>query len=1096
MVTKVKRLVVSHLRPRHSLPFNFASGFIYTAAVMIAITMGALFYRGLRSAKESMPGRKPAPEYFFPDLPPGSKVITRAQRKKEKSAPAVKTQAPKPAPAPAHAPTPAPRPAQAPASKPPPAPPADDTGRIVTLADRPALKPLARKLWSPGPFDRSHIRETKILPSADTSIMAGSPSLRELNGGAAPELHMSGQDSFVLANFDLGRIRGWTVSKATWNCKLKKGRLRTVGFSTITAPWTEGAGTLKEAPAEGATYRWANFRSLPWREDEAPVTWQMRGNGQSILAAGVPCSRAKPSLQGVPDKPDNTPDEWVAVPIDPVVIQALVAGVSYGLAITDEKGQFGSPIVIASREDTNDSHFIEVEGGLVDVSPPGPITGLKAYPHPGLRRGSTVGVVLSWTATGDDGDQGQAFAYEMRYAPPPSTFQQAADLPRWRIPYPQPTGERDQVIIDGLEPDTPYSFFVRALDESGQAGPSSEVEVRTLPLFHPPPTLAPESFKVEAPIEVAANALTLRIVDETAGIHPLSGSVSDSTGTKTRPGEAVSYTWDRNSRTLHLKAARNESVGFVIGLQRKADQFPKVKISAKKLESSKSALGADLRFHRVWYSYGATQQGAAAWLGDALLGLEGPLTLASPANNVADQAVQSVYGEVHVPAAAAPGTYHGEIYLARDDGSENRLSVVLDVLPLALPERPRFTIELVAPAAIALMYNKDAMNKDDAMPIEQGYHRIARDHRCALAILPYQRNGTVAEPFAPKVSGSGLDLKVASWEAWHERSGGYLSGTAFTGCEQGSEPVSHVILPVFESWPTPFEDGFLCPEKEEFPAGGDTKVYAGAAEDIYSCLKSDYWRAFRAAIRLFHDHFNSRGISKTAAHVWLNNGPLAGYSGKAPPWFLGNPAYRDDFQALESFAQVATTDRSTWPPGGLQFRVNVPDAAALGSYGLSRFTMLSVSDTEPAAWKALRERAALTGEILWFQSEAAPLDESTVGIEGDALRAFLSGADGWSIRETVGRPDSLQRAQPPSLFYCGLPLGYEKPFPSLRLKALRRAEQDIEYLRMLQEKMGWTREQLADFVFQSVPALADGEGLTCNALYVLRNTAQELLVRK
>lgn len=1086
MVKPAKRVVV-RVHPRHSLPFNFASAFIYSIAVMIAIALGTLFYRGLRSAQEAQRTPARAAEKVFPDIPPGAKVVPRSGQKAEATArPTVQPQpAPPPTPAkePAGAPAPTPAPTPPPTQPQPPAP-AEKAGPIVTLADMPPLKPLTRKLWSPGLVDRAHVQEAKLMPVADTGILATPASARELNGGGAPELSLKGNDSFVLADFDIGRVRGWTVSKATWNVKLKKGRMRTLGFSTVMAPWAEGNGLFKETPSQGASYRWANSRSQPWRADEAPALWQTRGNGQSVLTTAAP------------DKPDHKPDEWVAVPIEPFVVQAMIAGVSYGIAITDEKGQFGTPIVVASRENTNDSHFIQVEGGLVDVSPPGPITSLKAYPHPALRRPGSTGILLSWTAPGDDGTDGQSFAYEVRYSPPPSTFPQAAELPRDTIPWPQPSGQRDQMIVEGLEPDADYVFFVRAVDESGQAGPVSEVAVRTPPRFRPPATLAPPSYKAETPIDVAANEVSLRITDELAGIHPVSGTVSDAAGSKPAADETVSYTWDRNSRTLHLKAAQNETVGFLVGLQRKGAAMPKLKVTAKKLEGAKGALGADLKFSRVWYSYAQTPRGPASWIGDLVLPLESPLTLSVPPANIPEQAAQSVCGEIHVPAGAPPGEYYGEIYVAREDGSENRLNVVLEVLPLSLPARPRFTIELLAPPALALLYKKDLMNKDDAMPIELAYHRIARDHRCTLAFLPYLRNGTAPEPFLPKLSGSGSDLRVASWEGWHERFGPYLNGTAFAESEQGSAPVSHLLLPVFESWPVRFEDGFLCTDTVEFPVGGESKVYSGTAEDIYSCLSSDYWRSLRAAIREFHDHLGSRGLTNLAAHVWLNNGPSGTYSGRPPPWTLGNPRYRDDFTALEAFAQVATSDRPTWPGGGLQFRVTVPDTAALAGYGLSGFTLLLVADREAAAWKALRDRAALTDATLWLQSDTLPLDESTVGLAADALRAFLYGADGWSVRETIGRPENLQRAQPYSLFYPGLGLGYEKPFGSLRLKALRRAEQDIEYLRMLQEKMNWTRDQLADFALQNVPALASGTAVTCNDLHVLRNTVQELLVRK
>jgi hypothetical protein len=234
-------------------------------------------------------------------------------------------------------------------------------------------------------------------------------------------------------------------------------------------------------------------------------------------------------------------------------------------------------------------------------------------------------------------------------------------------------------------------------------------------------------------------------------------------------------------------------------------------------------------------------------------------------------------------------------------------------------------------------------------------------------------------------------------------------------------------------------------------------------------------------------------VQNTTAHVWLNNGPIANYNGKAPPWSLGNPRYRDDFLALEAFAQASKSEAVSFPENRFAFRVNVPDVASLAQYGSQCFSLLSSADLSPAACRLLRERAALTGETLWMQIGALPLEDNTAEIETIGLRCFLEGADGCTIREVVGRPEHLTRAHPQSLFYCGLPLNIEGPLPSLRLKALRRVQQDIEYLLLLQEKMKWTRGQLAEFVYQTVPRFGESPAIGANEIFRLRFATQEAL---
>ena len=120
--------------------------------------------------------------------------------------------------------------------------------------------------------------------------------------------------------------------------------------------------------------------------------------------------------------------------------------------------------------------------------------------------------------------------------------------------------------------------------------------------------------------------------------------------------------------------------------------------------------------------------------------------------------------------------------------------------------------------------------------------------------------------------------------------------------------------------------------------------------------------------------------------------------------------------------------------------------------------------------------------------------QEPASIEATAIGYFLEGADGWSIRETIGRPENWPRAAPQSLLYCGAPLQTDAPAASLRLKVLRRTVQDIEYLVLLQKKMGWNRRQLADFVYRQIPALAtQPNDVGSHDLHTLRMAAQALL---
>jgi len=1062
---KIRKRHVTHPRHKPVMPFNFVSGLVYAAAVIVSIALGGLFYKGIRNAQIKTHSKSKGAEVSYPDLPPGAKVVSRAEREAAVARAAKSPANPAPAPAAAAAPQPTPAPAQTATPHQTTAPPS---------ASMPDIKPPRPPVWSPGYIERAHLKQARLTPKADVTVSRNT----DRNVGASTELVLKGHDALALAQFDVDRIRGWTINRATWHAKIKAGQSRAIGFSTLPILWDEGRGTAKEMSSDGATFRWAAYGTRPWRKDGAPLPHVIRGNAGSLTAFGDPL-------------PISTNGSgWIAVPLDPTVVQALVAGTAGGLAILDAKGQLDSALTVASREDGENSHYLEVDGALIDMAPPGDVTDLCAYAHPALRRRDRVGVLLSWIAPGDDGREGHAFRYDVRWALAPGTADRAQDLPRTAIPFPQPGGQKDQMIVDDLEPDTSYIFFVRAADEAGQAGPFNEVTVRTPPLLEQPAAAKLETYEA-TPVDIAANALSLQVLDETAGMDPVNSAYAD-TGGETRAPLTVSPLWDRAARTVRLRAARNETLGFIISLTKKGADFPALKFSAAPLQAGKNGLpGSGFRFYRMWYTYAAVPGNVGFWTADLLMPFSGTLSLGALPNRLPSQASQGVYAELYIPANTEPGIYRGPIQMTRDDGTVSEINIHLEVLPLTL-RRPGFTAELLAPPSLALLYKKDAMNRDDALPVEQAYYRMAREHLCTLAILPYLKNGESPAPFAPATTGKGVDLAVGSWQDWDDRYAGNLDGSLFSGLEAGSEPSSHFILPIYENWPANLLDGFLCTDQETVAPAG-YKVFTGPADGIYSCLDNSYWRAFRSALQQFREHLVSRNWSSPTAHLWLNNVPSTAYKGKAPPWFLGAPQFRDDFMALESYALVAASDAPSWPKGKFAFRVNIPDGTLLGHFGTGIFSLLSVADTDPIAWQRLRERQLVSGEILWLMTDSVPLGRTTLQAESSALAWFCEGADGWSIRETVGVPEHWYRGNPQSLFYCGLPTNQDKPYASLRLKTLRRAVQDIEYLRMLQEKKGWTREQLADFVHAAVPQLAAQGGLGSEDVMKLRYAVQQEL---
>jgi len=124
-----------------------------------------------------------------------------------------------------------------------------------------------------------------------------------------------------------------------------------------------------------------------------------------------------------------------------------------------------------------------------DAIPPAAVGGLQI-----VETGSSH-VRLRFTASGDDGLEGRASTYDVRYAAgvlDPAHLDQATAFVNGFIP--ASSGSVETIEVDGLAPATSYQLAVRALDEWDSAGPPSAIVVATTlaaPVFSSdPPELA------------------------------------------------------------------------------------------------------------------------------------------------------------------------------------------------------------------------------------------------------------------------------------------------------------------------------------------------------------------------------------------------------------------------------------------------------------------------------------------------------------------------------------------------------------------------------------------------------------------------------
>jgi hypothetical protein len=115
------------------------------------------------------------------------------------------------------------------------------------------------------------------------------------------------------------------------------------------------------------------------------------------------------------------------------------------------------------------------------------------------------------------------------------------------------------------------------------------------------------------------------------------------------------------------------------------------------------------------------------------------------------------------------------------------------------------------------------------------------------------------------------------------------------------------------------------------------------------------------------------------------------------------------------------------------------------------------------------------GKELWNYASTNHPRDTNVMLRAWAWRVWLNGGDGllpWLATRTQGAWD---KAEPLTVFYSGAKFGQTEPFASLRLKAYRRGQQDMEYLNLLAKSKGWSREMLTRSVREALDLSAEVE---------------------
>jgi hypothetical protein len=860
------------------------------------------------------------------------------------------------------------------------------------------------------------------------------------NFGADGKLVVRGRESFALLRFDCGALKGARVRQATlrlWR-EADPVPFHTAGISTIS-----GNGEWEE---RGVSFLFARGGGRAWSYAGSDLVDVTFGQGGSLYAY----PRARDAGGG-----------WWEIDVPPALVTALATQDQYGLMLCDEKGQTQTRHLFSSREGPHPPELV-VETGRAAASRPGAVR-LLGEGRP--RRPGCVALRITNAARVD-------LRYSER-AIGPGEFDAATPVPRWMLdplaPKPSPMttfnslGAEVRAEVEHLKPGALYYFAARATDEAGSVGPVSALGrfrafARSFPAL-PAARKAEDGTNNPEP-RVWAFPESLKIAPRTGGLL----EQGDFPAPKVR-----NTVWD--GAKVRLSGARNEFVAFQLAVEGAgaAVSVSRPLFAGVKLPPVFARNGA-VRLYREWF----VPDEKGEWFPDALIPVETPFEQSVPGGKV-----QAFFADIYIPHDAAPGRHSGAIAV-RAPGLTREIPIEIDVLPLRLPDRLNFVIDLNCYSGVDAGFPA-ARGTPEYRAIEHAYHRVAHLNRANLDVLGYSHNGSTVPDHAPPLAGEGAAARVADWSAWDAHFGPLAGGALFADLPRASEPVPAMYLPFFENWPGDLRRSY---RHNNYPAARTEEEYRQIitrhtleAAPVEEAFDEEYQQRFSAVAADFARHLRERGWLMPDYLVYFNNKyyykrPAQGGRGISW-WLMDEPNHRDDVRASAFLGWLLKRGLKGYEDVPIRFRTDISRVDWIRDLMPGLIDINCVSKRFYEKNRYLRDDPVRFGKRLWNYASTNHPRETNVSMRAWCWRAWLAGADGIVPWNAVRGPEAWNRAEPLTVFYAGAKFGRREPFESLRLKAYRRGQQDVEYLVLLAGRPGWDREAVSRAVAGSLDLSAE-----------------------
>jgi len=865
-------------------------------------------------------------------------------------------------------------------------------------------------------------RETvRLKATADVWLSDANEQERNSSAGKHSRFKIKTIQEMAAVRFDAGPAKGREVVKATLFLRRASGdQLRYVRVSTINGDWVEGSGTGAYGPPDGATFLFAEGkRERPWAWPGSQFCDVIMGSGHSLVTWA---------------ERKELPDGWVAVPLTPELVYALVAGDTDGLAVMDGGTLAYFNNFIHSVQSRGNEPYIEVElGKPLTQTPAKP--DVQAEPAP-KRAGLNAGALKLTVAEAKD-----VFCWKLTLNGKP--------VERWRVKHPDPKGPT-AITLEDLPPSAICELEVVAVSRGGAASPPARLRTAASPAEAEPPSLG----KLQKPSPgglFGPRPKTRMWVWALPGLVKLSPEKPEPMFSDMQRGHA-NAAWD--GLKIKLLGARGEYVSYQLCIENcEAAPLTGIKVAPQPLNGPGGASigGTRIELFRNWYARNRKDRWQPAYC--VPMAHSAAFSIPDPERKLPKQQNQTVYVDVYIPKDAKPGNYKGSVRVEADGAHAVAPPVELTVFDFALPDRLSFWPEL---------------NAYRIPPNAHDCYRLAHQHRC---VANYWR-------WTPRLRGSGKSIQVV-WDRYDQQVGPLLTGEAFKGNRRAGVPVRVLYLPFEDSWPTPLSKQTYN-YQGHWPRRGEDRKWITEhylkAPYIGDALSQDYKDAFLAVQRQFIEHFKEKGYTQTEMQCFYGGKNTHRIQwGSNMWWTTDEPYHWDDWLALQFFCQLWTRGRGDADPRQWVARADISRPQWQGRVldGICDVVYFGAGAfTSPPMVRRCGTLARETGLERRMYGSANKDDESNTRSVTWCLNAWLNGAEAVLPWQTLGSERSLDvndrgAGGGNALIVPAKRLGHTV-VADMRLKALRDGQQLIEYLTLVAERHRLSRQQVKAMVHRAV----------------------------